>query len=382
MAGIYIHIPFCKQRCIYCDFYSTTFGEEIKQKYVEAVQAELRIRSNEIPDKKVQTIYFGGGTPSLLSPLQIELILTTIQQLFHVEKEAEITLEANPDDINTNYVEALKRIGINRVSLGTQTFSPELLRILRRRHTAEQAKEAVMTLFNNGITNISIDLIYGLPGQDLKTWQEDLAKAFELPITHISSYALSYEPGTAITQMLEAGKIKESADEILTQMYRELCDTARLNGFAQYEISNFSRPGYHSRHNSSYWQFLPYLGIGSGAHSYDGNRIRRNNLPDIKGYIQNLSMGEDAPFDSEVLNESELLDELIMLSLRTSKGILIVDLKQKCGEKVFTKVEKLTLKYIDNQYGEISPEGYFYFTTKGFIISDYLISEILSKLDD
>lgn len=380
MAGIYIHIPFCKQRCIYCDFYSTTFGEEIKQKYVEAVQTELRIRCNELHSTNIQTIYFGGGTPSLLSPHQIKSILKTIHSFYCVDAVAEITLEANPDDITTDYVIELRRIGINRVSLGTQTFSPTLLQFLRRRHTAVQAKNAVTTLFKNGIDNISIDLIYGLPNQDISTWQEDLTTAFQLPISHLSSYALSYETGTAITHLLDTGKIQERTDEELTEMYQMLCDTALSKGFEQYEISNFSRPGFHSRHNSSYWQFLPYLGIGSGAHSYDGNKIRRNNLPDIKGYINNLTKGNDAPFEKEILSDSELIDEFIMLSLRTTNGLSLTDFKKKSTSTDFCKIEGLVHRYINNGDGYISEKGNFCFTTKGFLISDYLISEILSKL--
>ena len=318
MAGIYIHIPFCSSRCIYCDFFSTTQAGK-RAAYVDALCRE--IASDDLPatpaDMRVRTIYIGGGTPSLLTADQLERILQAIHQRFDVAPDAEITLEMNPDDVShspfvirhSSLVISHSSFPIshssspsggsqgasslvishssfpNRISLGIQSFHDPLLRFLRRRHDAETAINAVGQLQEAGIHNISIDLIYGLPGQTMELWQRDLDIAFSLGIQHLSAYALSYEEGTALWHMRQQGSICETDEETMVNMYELLCQRAQAAGFDHYEISNFALPGFQSRHNSSYWTGTPYLGFGPGAHSYDGLSTRWSNHPDLDTYL-------------------------------------------------------------------------------------------------
>ena len=348
MAGLYVHIPFCKSRCIYCDFYSTTRWAEVEA-YVRALCHEIRERRCELAaDDRgrvcVRSIYIGGGTPSLLSSSQLASILRTLREHYAVEPDAEVTVEMNPEDVGAWLPEQgvgawLPEQGVNRISLGIQTFDDGLLRLLRRRHSAGRAVEAVRSLQQAGIGNISIDLIYGLPGQTLELWEHDLDVAFSLGVQHLSAYALSYEGGTALWQMRARGEVREVADDVEVEMYRRLCSRARKAGFCHYEISNFALPGYHSRHNSSYWTFAPYLGFGPGAHSFDGQRTRRSNRPSLDGYL--LAERDAAggafrvPHEVEALSDDELYDEAVMCGLRTREG---VDL---CGIRDRFRVERL-----------------------------------------
>lgn len=320
--GIYIHIPFCKSRCRYCDFYSTTCLEQCGE-YVEAVRREIEVCTKETP----RTIYLGGGTPSLLSPDQIQMILSAIP---HLETVAEVTMEANPGDISLPYLQAIRAIGINRLSIGIQSFHNETLRLIGRRHTAEQAKAAVQAAREAGFNNISIDLIYGLPGQTMEEWVEDCQEALKLNSEHISTYCLSYEEGTPLTQMRNQGEIEETDEDMLNQMYDYLCQTLVSNGFEHYEVSNFSRPGFRSQHNSSYWQGIPYIGIGAGAHSYDGNR-RSWNPSDLDAYIQG-TLARNLLQEYETLSDEDKHTEAVMLGLRTAEGIdtaLVQDKSEK-----------------------------------------------------
>ena len=318
MAGIYIHIPFCAKRCIYCGFFSTVRQGEAAR-YVEALCLELRERSGWIEGAPVKTVYFGGGTPSRLTAEQIGQVLKTIHEAYDLSCIEEITVECNPDDITPDLMSSLVMIGVNRISIGVQTFNDELLRFLHRRHTAAQALDAVNVCCDSGITNVSIDLMYGLPGQTLEMFRTDLNTALAAGVQHISSYCLSYEENTPLQALREQGKISPASDELCARMFTLMCKTLHKGGFEHYEISNFSKPGYYSRHNSSYWDGTPYLGIGAGAHSYNG-RSRQWNPNDLDAYMNGIEQGSLQP-EAENLTATDLYNERIMLSLRTAQGL-------------------------------------------------------------
>lgn len=325
MAGIYIHIPFCQSRCIYCDFYSTTSGRNVMTDYMRALLRELHVRRQYIKGTRVHTIYIGGGTPSLMPTALLSNLFDAIAQHFTLVPDAEITVEANPDDVTPQWLEDMASTPVNRISMGAQTFNDSLLRFLGRRHNAAQIADAVRDSHAAGFHNISLDLIYGLPGQTFHDWQHDVESALSLGIRHLSAYALSYENGTKLDTMLRSGQVEEADEELSFRMYRHLCDETKRAGFLHYEISNFALPGFHSRHNSSYWQGMPYLGLGAGAHSYDGQAVRRANCPDLKSYI---AADGFVPHEEERLTPDELYDEFIMTRLRTSDGIPLDELSE------------------------------------------------------
>lgn len=323
MPGLYIHIPFCRSRCAYCDFFSTTRESEATA-YVAALCRELEGRRAELLHARVRSIYIGGGTPSVLPVPLLRQILDCAYANYDVAADAEVTIEMNPDDIgpSLDFSEASGLSAVNRVSLGIQTFDDALLRLIRRRHDSATAIRAIQTLQARGIHNISIDLIYGLPGQTLEQWERDLDTAFSLGIQHLSAYALSYEEGTLLTRWRDEGRIREASDELSVAMYNRLCQRAREAGFEHYEISNFALPGYRSRHNSSYWTGEPYLGFGPGAHSYDGDRTRRANLPNLDDYLHYWSHESHEPYWTyESLSGTDLHNEAVMCGLRTREGI-------------------------------------------------------------
>ena len=368
MAGIYIHIPFCAKRCIYCGFFSTVRQEEAAR-YVKAVCRELELRSGYLSGAPVSTVYFGGGTPSRLTPEQIGQIINCIQNTLSLNNLEELTVECNPDDVTPQYVTSLCALGVNRISMGVQTFNEEMLRFLHRRHTAAQAPDAVRVCRESGITNISIDLMYGLPGQTLDMFRADLQTALSLPVQHISSYCLSYEENTPFLALRDQGKLTQADDELCSQMYALMCDMLREGGFEHYEISNFCRPGYHSRHNSSYWDGTPYLGLGAGAHSYDG-RSRQWNPSDLDAYMQGVEQGSPA-FDIERLSDTDIYNEKIMLSLRTSRGLDLSVLSDKERSGLLENARQFlsdgSLSLVDNRLR--IPES-------GMFISDFVISSL------
>jgi len=318
MAGIYVHIPFCARRCIYCGFFSTVREAEAAR-YVNALCSELVSRRDYLEGAPVETVYFGGGTPSRLTPDQIGQVIDCIRTSFGLDNLQELTVECNPDDITSAYVTALRASGVNRISMGVQTFNDDLLRFMGRRHTASQAIEAVKTCFESGITNISIDLMYGLPGQTLQIQQHDLETATGLEVQHISSYCLSYEEGSPLEKMRNDGHITATDDDTCAQMYDRMCGHLHDAGFDHYEISNFCRPGYHSRHNSSYWDGTPYMGIGAGAHSYNGSS-RQWNPDNLDTYMSGVEQGTPK-FEIENLSQADLYNERLMLRLRTAQGL-------------------------------------------------------------
>ena len=371
---IYVHVPFCQSRCAYCDFYSTTGKEELKAQFVEAACREIAARAEELPNAgDVRSIYFGGGTPSLLGLELIERLIACLKKHFEVRPNAEITLEANPNDVTKTYAKGLRDLGVNRVSLGVQSFDERCLQLIRRRHTSAEAKQAVEFLSEVGFENLSIDLIYGLPGQNLGSWLRDIKEAFALPIKHLSAYALSIEDSTPLGRWLTEGKVKQTDEEFFLKEYEVLLDEAARAGFEHYEISNFCRPGFHSRHNSAYWDGTPYLGIGPGAHSFNG-KIRRANLPNIEAY---MLKPDKPPHELEELREEEKFNERIFLSLRTKNGLDLHQMRKNFPEKWIADMELAAKPHVKAGRLERENQGNLRLTRKGLFVSDDVMSDLM-----
>ena len=325
MAGIYIHIPFCKSRCIYCDFYSTTRLQD-REEYVRCIEQETALRAPAFAQQMankgdiLKTVYFGGGTPSMLCERHIGDILYSIRSSFYHTQIQEITLEANPGDLSEDKLRGLREAGINRLSLGVQSFQDTLLHRLSRRHNGAEAIAAVKAARKAGFENISIDLMYGLPEQTMAQWMADIEQAIQLDVEHVSAYCLTYEEGTPLYRMLQKGEVSELDEERCNQMQDTLEEELEKNGIKRYEISNYARDGYQSKHNGSYWTGAPYLGLGAGAHSYDGAYRRQWNPDDIRAYMATIQNGQ-LPLEEEVLSEVDRYNEAVMLGLRTREGI-------------------------------------------------------------
>ena len=331
MAGLYVHIPFCQSKCIYCDFYSMPNRFHQVSEYVDALLIEAVARREEVKGESITTVYVGGGTPSLLSEMLMEKLVTGLGRIFDMSRVEEFTIEVNPDDVHVDYIRFLRSIGVNRVSMGVQSFRDEDLRLINRRHHAAQAISAVEAISAAGIENISIDLIYGIPGQSEEDWKKNVEKAISLKVNHISAYSLMYEHGTRLSTMRDKGLVEEVAEESVAAMYDILVIELHHAGYQHYEISNFCLPGYHSRHNSSYWNLTPYLGLGVAAHSYDG-AVRRYNPSHLQDYLQ--AMKSHQPFaKAEQCTESERYDEYVMLRLRTASGLGIEALQEMFSPK-------------------------------------------------
>lgn len=338
-------------------------------RYVDAVCRELQLRADYIGDKQVGTVYFGGGTPSRLTPEQLGRIISAIDSLFGLNNLSELTVECNPDDITPGYMAALHSLGVNRISMGVQTFNDDLLRFLRRRHTAEQALDAVRICRESGMTNISIDLMYGLPGQTLEMFRTDLDTALSADVSHISSYCLSFEENTPLLAMREQGRITPADDELCSRMFDLMCRTLHDGGFEHYEISNFCRPGFHSRHNSSYWDATPYLGVGAGAHSYNGTS-RQWNPSDLDAYMIGMEQG-NLSYEIEKLSESDIYNEKIMLSLRTARGLDLAGLSDTDSAKLLESARK----YLSDGSLVIT-DNHLRIPESGMFISDLLIASL------
>lgn len=369
MHGLYIHIPFCQTRCAYCSFYSTT-SHELVDRYVSALCGEIAQQEH----LALSSVYLGGGTPSQLGADALQTILKRVGEHFHLHEDAEVTVEVNPDDVTPMLVETLRDSGVNRVSMGVQSFLDTELQRICRRHTAKQAVDAVRLLREGGISNISIDLIYGLPSQTLETFQKSIDEALSLPVEHISSYALSVEPGTLLYKQCEAGTFVEADDELLLSMYNLLRQRLRDSGFHHYEISNFARPGYEARHNSAYWSGAPYLGLGPGAHGYDGATTRYCNIPDLNAYLRTYESGTSfPPREIEHLSESELYDELLFTRLRTSKGMSLSEVPTDRKEYLL----KQAAPHI--QAGRLLMEGdALRLSAEALFVSDDIISDLMA----
>ncbi len=373
MAGIYIHVPFCEKRCSYCSFYSTIHGKKERDAFVRSLIAEMQHRKI---DETIHTVYFGGGTPSQLDAEELELCFEALHRIFQISPEAEFTFEANPDDITAGKAQHLAQLGINRVSLGVQSFNDALLLNINRRHTALQAREAIDIVHQAGIDNLSIDLMFGLPQQTLSDWQWELQQAFSLDIQHLSAYALTYEEGTPLYYDRAKGKVKECDEETSLAMFRLLTDSAQEVGFEQYEISNFARPGFRSRHNASYWQGTPYLGFGPGAHSYDGSSTRRFNEHKLRAYNAASivdTLFADVPHQLEMLTPDELYDELILTRLRTREGISLNELSEHRKSYLLRTAQT----FLNRGLLMLTSDNRLQLTHAGVFVSDDIMGELM-----
>ena len=373
MAGIYIHIPFCKKRCIYCDFYSST-DNRLVDKYIDALCIELESRLHEIDKNNITTIYIGGGTPSQLSATQLGEIINFIKSKIDFSLIEEFTIEVNPDDVTYDYIKECITFGINRVSMGIQSFVDEELKIINRRHDSSQAIKAIETIKSAGISNISIDLIYGLPLQTIESWIYSARKAIEMNVPHISCYNLSYEEGTTLYKMRDMGEIKECDEDTCIEMYDILVKMLADADFEHYEISNFAKRGYYSRHNSNYWNLTPYLGLGASAHSFDGS-IRRYNPSSIQKYTSNISESSIA-YEEEQETLYEQFNEYIMINLRTMWGVNTQKVKTIFGEELRNHLIKYSRRFIET--GDLKEkENTIVLSEKGIMLSDYIIRTLM-----
>ena len=375
MAGVYIHIPFCASRCSYCDFFSTLQLGERGAGYVEALLAEARLRCHELGGESVFTLYMGGGTPSQLPlPLLSRLVmgLKEILDLSHVE---EFTIEANPDDVTSEWCNCVKSLGVNRVSMGVQSFEDKILRFVGRRHTAGQVTESMNHLRKSGIDNISIDLIYGLPGQTVESWTDTVKQAINLKPWHISAYGLTYEEGTRLWHQRERGEVIEVPEEQCLDMYCVMVNLLRQAGYEHYEISNFALPGRYSRHNSSYWNDTPYLGLGAAAHSYDG-RVRSSNPCDLQEYISKVMAGTPVN-EQEELTLYQRYDERVMLGLRTSHGVDAERLHEDFGDVAWHHFIREAQRHIDAGNLKQAEGSRYVLTADGIMLSDSVIRDLM-----
>lgn len=373
MAGIYMHIPFCKTRCIYCDFYSTT-RSELKERYVDALCKELEMRADYLEGEPIETIYFGGGTPSQLSRQDFEKIFTTLSHTYGLDHCVETTLEANPDDLRPEYLQVLSDLPFNRISMGIQTFDDRTLKLLNRRHNASQAIRAVENCRNYGFNNISIDLIYGLPGENAERWAKDLQQALELAPAHISAYHLTYEEGTPIYNMLRQHRVSEVGEENSVHFFTMLIDTLQAAGYEHYEISNFCRPGQYSRHNTSYWKGVKYLGCGPSAHSFN-DKSREWNCPSIDRYIAGMQAG-NRPFEIEERDTPTRYNEFIITAIRTKWGASLANLRAEFGDKYHAYCLDMARPHLESGRLE-NRDGALCLTRDGLFVSDGIMSDLL-----
>ena len=373
MAGIYIHIPFCKRRCIYCDFFSTTQSEK-KSTYVRAVCRELEMRKDYLEGEDIETIYLGGGTPSQLLREELEEIFNHIYKVYPVREDAEITLEANPDDLTPEYVAMLRQLPINRISMGIQTFQEETLNLLHRRHTATQAIEAFRRCREAGFRNISIDLMYGLPGETLETWKEDLQQAIALRPEHISAYHLIYEEDTVLWKLREQHQVEEADEDLSVSLFSTLIEQLSEAGYQHYEISNFCLPGLHSRHNSSYWTGKKYLGCGPSAHSFNGVS-RQWNVASLDDYLKGVEGGQ-LDYEVEELDLYTRYNDFVLTSIRTCWGMPLSTLRSDFGEELYRYCLRMAKPHLDQGVLE-KCEDVLKLTRKGIFVSDGIMSDLM-----
>ncbi|MHB9142145.1 MAG: radical SAM family heme chaperone HemW [Paludibacter sp.] len=373
MAGIYIHIPFCKRKCTYCDFYKEVAPKFIPS-IIDSIVKELYLRKDYLQNSSIQTIYIGGGTPSILDVEAFKKIFDAIYDIYQVAPDAEITFEANPDDLTSHFLESIKILPFNRISIGIQSFDDTDLKRINRRHTGKQAIEAVNNVKQSGFENISIDLIYGLPFQTLESWERQLDIALSLQVQHISSYGLTYEEGTVLWKQREDGKVTAVDDETMIEMYKLLIRKLAQKGFHAYEISNFCLPHFKSRHNTSYWNEEPYMGIGPSAHSYD-LKSRQWNVSSIKEYTEAIE-NNSTYFEVEELSLNDRYNDFVMVSLRTSEGLDLELLESKFGSLLKTFCLQNIKSYIDTKKVDYL-EGKLRLTDDGIQISNLILIDLM-----
>jgi len=371
MAGIYIHIPFCKQKCSYCDFHFSTTYEDYRDKMMTSITKELIGRKDYLEGKPIKTIYFGGGTPSLLSKSELQEIIDTIKSNFNLEKELEISLEANPDDIDTKQLDVWKSIGVNRLSIGLQSFKETDLKWMNRAHTVKEALTCVRKAQDAGITNITVDLIYGLPNLTLDEWASHIQKVIDFSVPHISAYCLTIEEKTALNSLIKKGKITPANEDQQSEQFQLLVSMLEDNGYTQYEISNFSKPNFESQHNSNYWKDKWYLGVGPSAHSFNG--ISRSwNVANNHKYMKAIE-NESFDIETEILSPENQFNEYLLTGLRTNYGVELDKL-----DGILPRTESFLeacKSFIDN--GWMTKRGSVLTLTKeGRLKADYIAAEL------
>lgn len=365
-SGLYIHVPFCKSKCVYCGFYSTVSQKDV-DKYLSALEKEMALRKDEPAGKTFQTVYFGGGTPSLLQTPKLQQIIDNLRQHFFIEDNAEMTIEANPEQLTLDYCINLKRLGFNRISIGVQSFHDEILHFLGRKHTAKEALQAVENAHSVGIDNISIDLIYGVNKRGNELWKKELATAFSLPIRHFSAYALTLEENSLLYRHIQQHRDMEPDEDLASVQYNILSEMVSKSPFAQYEVSNFAMKGWESRHNSAYWDRTPYLGLGPAAHSFDGTH-RSWNAPSLPDYFDQIA--EHKPFfERETLTDTDRYNEYLLLRLRTRTGIDLREMEALFGRERTDGLLRHFETDVDTRHYEHTP-GRLRLTSEGLWFAD------------
>ena len=378
MAGLYLHIPFCESRCSYCDFYTVT-NTSLAQNFVDALCLEISQRKLYLHNETIHTIYFGGGTPSVLSELQMKQIFNQIYSCFNVAPDAECTFEANPDDLTPEYLSMLAQTPINRLSMGVQSFNDNDLKFMNRRHSAKQAALAVMNDVREGFYNITIDLIYGLPAQTPQKWLQNVEKALSLPVQHLSCYHLMYEQGTLIYRLKEKKKITPVIENISNKMFDILIDETKKAGFEHYEISNFALKGFYSRHNSAYWKGEKYLGLGPSAHSFDG-ASRQWNKKGVFAYVK--AMQENSIFfEKEWLSAVDRFNEYVMTGMRTNWGCNKKEMGERFDEQLLKLFRKNMIRWVESGHVVFSDNAWC-FSQKGIMISDAILTDLIVDDED
>ncbi|WP_109434227.1 radical SAM family heme chaperone HemW [Aquimarina sp. AU119] len=372
MSGIYIHIPFCKQACHYCDFHFSTSMKK-KDEMITALCDEIRLRKSEIdPNENIETIYFGGGTPTVLSIEELTRIIEVIYKNYSVIQNPEITVEANPDDLTEEKIKLLSSSDVNRLSIGIQSFFQEDLQLMNRAHNANEAKEC-LAMASRYFENISIDLIYGIPNMSIDQWKQNIQVAMDFKVPHISCYALTVEPRTALKKLIQNGKIEPVSDDLAQEHFEILVDTLENRGFVHYELSNFGKPGYFSKNNTAYWKGKNYLGIGPSAHSFNGKQRSWNINNNIK-YIKALQQ-QQIPREVEDLSKTDTYNEYIMTGLRTIWGVSLQKIEHEFGKKHKEYLMKQAQKHIDKHLLFIDDDTLL-ITKKGKFLSDGIASDL------
>ncbi|RVU26479.1 radical SAM family heme chaperone HemW [Sandaracinomonas limnophila] len=369
---LYLHIPFCRQACHYCDFHFST-NLKLKEEIIEAICEEIRIRKDYLGTNKLSTIYVGGGTPSLLTKSDLSKIFTTIQQNFTILPDAEISLEANPEDLNPIYLKELNEIGINRLSIGIQSFHEKNLPYLNRNHSIQQSLEAIKNAKKQGFDKISLDLIFGIPGNSMEDLRYDLEQLIACDVDHISCYSLTIEPKTYFGNLKKKGQFKETDESLMEQQFIQIIDTLEAHGFEQYEVSNFAKNGQISIHNSSYWFQESYLGIGPSAHSYNGVS-RQWNVSSNGKYVKGI-MNNEPYFEKEELKVKDILNEMVMTRLRTKWGLPMQEFNSLIQENKLENPELIIKTWISEGKAKIEGE-HLILTKNGKLIADKLSSDI------
>lgn len=370
---IYLHIPFCKQKCSYCNFHFST-SLKGKEEMLWAIKREIFLRKDELENKTLSSLYFGGGTPSVLEVDEIKSLLDEVLKYFSFERNIEITLEANPDDLDKNFLKELSNTAINRLSIGTQSFHEADLQLMNRAHNASQAEASIKRAQDFGFENLSIDLIYGSPTADFEIWKQNLEKTIALEVPHVSSYALTVEPKTALSNWVKNHKVSAPLDTAQNRDFHYMKDFLKDHGFMHYEISNFAKEGFYSRHNSAYWQYKEYLGIGPSAHSYNGKEKRSWNITNNTIYNKNLRDNQ-LPLETEILTEAEQHNEILMIGLRTIWGVDFQKMKSLFSSTIFEQSEPNIQQKIKEGY-LILESGYLKIPKKHWFMADGIAADL------